>query len=111
MLAPLVRFVLVDMTDASGILEAISQVSWTMPVPVQPLVHQEAAFTNGALLSKLRLSHDIVLETHWYKNSEDLGLSLPQECFAPAEARVQALRDIGNPLSPQRSPQCRPTFC
>jgi uncharacterized protein YjbI with pentapeptide repeats len=111
MLARLARFVLVDMTDASSVLEAISQVRWDMPVPVQPLLHQEAAFTKPPLFSKLRLPPDVLLDTYWYKGPDDLRLSLPAECFAPAEAKAENLRDISTTRPARRSTLCRHTFC
>jgi len=103
MLAHLSRFVLVDMTDASSVLETVSHVRWDMPVPVQPLLHQEAAFTSPRSFSKLRLPPDVLLDVYWYKGPDDLRLSLPTECFAPAEAKAKNLREVSTTRPAERS--------
>lgn len=86
-LAHIARFIIADITDAKSIPQELQSIIPDLPsVPVQPIM-QSSTHEYG-MFEHFR-KYPWVLETHLYKNHEDLLATLEQKVIAPAEERTR----------------------
>jgi uncharacterized protein YjbI with pentapeptide repeats len=99
-LAHLARFVIADVTDPKIVLEEIPHIVRHVAVPVQPILEgpgdapmilSHLREDEPVTLYNLRRNHRSLLDTHWYKNLDDLLASLKEKIIAPAEAKAKEL--------------------
>jgi uncharacterized protein YjbI with pentapeptide repeats len=86
-LAGLSRFVVADITDPKSVPHELRAIAG-YGVPIRPLL-LEGSEGEYALLQSLRRKHDYVLETHYYRDLDDLLGSFYEDVIAPAEAKAQ----------------------
>lgn len=91
-LAHLARFVIADFTDAKIVLEEVPHIVRNIAVPVKPLL-LEGSGREPVTLINLRRNQRSLLETYFYKDSNDLLLSLREKVIIPAEEKVKELQE------------------
>lgn len=90
-LAHLARFIIADITEPRSIPQELQAIVPDLAVPVQPLLLEGSTSEYGMFQDFPRKYH-WVLAVHWYKDLDDLLLSLEEKVIAPAEAKVKELQ-------------------
>lgn len=93
-LAHLAKFVIADLTDPKIVLEEITRIA-EIAVPIIPLL-LEGLGEEPVTINNLRINHLSILDTHRYKNRDDLLTSLKEKVIDPAETKVKELGDRRN---------------
>jgi uncharacterized protein YjbI with pentapeptide repeats len=93
-LAHLARFVIADVTDPKIVLEEIPHIVRNIAVPVKPLL-LEGAGDEPVTLYNLRRNHQSLLDTHRYRDLDDLLASLQEEVIGPAELKAKQIKEKG----------------
>jgi hypothetical protein len=92
-LAHMARFVIADITEAKSIPAELERIVPDLPsVPVQPIILDSEC--EYALFEHVR-RYPWVLEPYRYENQEQLLATLQEKVIAPAEAKVEEIRNIG----------------
>jgi uncharacterized protein YjbI with pentapeptide repeats len=90
-LANMARFIIADLTDSSSVPHELAMVVPGTVVPVQTIL------LNGqreyAMFADLKRRHHWVLEPYQYESEQSLMEHLVDGVIAPAEAKVEELRD------------------
>lgn len=89
-LAHMARFVIADFTDPKIVLQEVQYIVPDISVPVQPLLLE--GVEEPITISDLQRSHHLLLDTHRYKDINDLLETLEEKVIAPAEAKVFEIR-------------------
>lgn len=87
-LARLARFIVADLTDASGVIKELEAIVPTLAVPVQPLL--EASNRPYGMFPDY-WKYPWVLDIQSYDGPEELGSSLEKKVIRPAEESLQVL--------------------
>lgn len=102
-LAHLARFVIADVTEPKIVLEEVPHIVRNVAVPVKPLLegsgNESLALPNlrrdePVTLYNLRINHRSILDTHWYKDLDNLLTSFEEKVIAPAEAKAKELAQL-----------------
>jgi uncharacterized protein YjbI with pentapeptide repeats len=89
-LAHMARFVIADVTDPKIVLDEVPHVVRNITVPVIPLLLEGEQ--EPTTIPDLRKGHRLLLDTHYYKDREDLIASLEEKVITPAETKAKELR-------------------
>lgn len=89
-LAHLARFVIADITDPKIVLEELPHIVRNVAVPVKPLL-LESSGNEPVTLYNLRRNHQTVLDTHHYKDLNDLLASFEEKVINPTEMKAKEL--------------------
>lgn len=91
-LAHMARFVIADITESHVVLEEVPHIVRNIAVPLVPLLLEGT--DEPVTLYNLRRNHRSVLPTYRYTDCDDLLASLEEKVIAPAQAKLQELREI-----------------
>jgi uncharacterized protein YjbI with pentapeptide repeats len=90
LLARMARFIIADLTDPSSIPKELEAIVPSLAVPVQPLLEGSA---RPYAMFKDYWKYEWVLPVYRYEGLEPLLATLAEKVIAPAEGKVEALRE------------------
>jgi uncharacterized protein YjbI with pentapeptide repeats len=97
-LASMARFVIADLTDARSVLQELQATVPALPSVAVRLLLKKSAPEYG-MLDEIRLFRSVVEKTYAYENVEEVIASIKENIIAPAEAKVEELRQLIRPAA------------
>ncbi len=94
LLAQLVRYVLVDVTEPGPALEIAGHIMRNVAVPIQPMAWQSALTFVDDTVRDDHLQADGLLPMYTYSDTKDIWNSLHTTCLVPAETKAKTMLDL-----------------